>query len=635
MIEKQIDFFFKKIKNLSILKKIKNKEELINLYNLIKNDITDEFRLFFMDTVINNKKDYINKELLDFFIKELNFNFGDLILYVFDTFENEFIYKNLDVFKEYISTLDKIQLNELLIESKKNNFDEEFNNFLVKCGADLDILNIKVKYSVQFYKKHTKLFREKTSRSCTRDRVLIEYLLDELGHPERKIKNLIHITGSNGKGSTCNFLKYILEENGYKVNVYTNPFVVTYRENYYICGEYIKDSDANDYLYFIKKAYDKVVLRDDYKKAVKEADKLDLFYGKDINSNNYDGILKWCFEIVMMILAFSNNKADFSIIEVRNGGLNDLTNVFSQSETIATILTFIQYGIGSNDGTMPLYDENNKPIYSNKATAYHKAKLGKKNIPIIVANQTNDVLEEIRRVARDEIGTYTVEYGREWFIKDENDDSFIFEGFNKKIKLNKSKTIFESFQTKNIAVALATLYKLQEQGKLVIDDNLIQNGINNTKVIGRPHRVLSGNYVEYFNNKNLEIITGFIKLNESGVDNIINSIKTNDKYNYIIYTSNATKIIKHDILFFEKLRYISNNNYKLIIYRKDFDVFEHIERCIEKNNISFIEKEYLSSALKYVKEDLKNKQNKQVRLFVLCDSMVSYDKNIEYLNGKI
>ena len=68
-----------------------------------------------------------------------------------------------------------------------------------------------------------------------------------------------------------------------------------------------------------------------------------------------------------------------------------------------------------------LYTMNNKPVYSNKATAYHKAKLGRKNIPMIIANQTDDVLEEIRRVAEDEVGTYTVEYGREWFIEDENE----------------------------------------------------------------------------------------------------------------------------------------------------------------------------------------------------------------------
>ncbi len=634
MIKEQTDVFFEKIKDLSILEKIDNREELINLYNSIKNEIDDEHKLHFMDIVINNRKNYINKELLDFFIKELNFDFGDLILYIAEVYKNEFFLKKLDFFKEYIQKLDKMQLNELLIKSNKYNISNDFNKYLIDCGANPNILNNK-KYSVQFYKTCPKIFRKKTSRSCGRDRVLIKYLLDELGHPEKNVKNLIHVTGSNGKGSTCNFLKYILEENGYKVNVYTNPSVISYRENYYINGKYIEDEQTDKYLNIIKETYDRVILRDDYLKAVEEADNLDLLHGRSIHSEDFDGVLIWCFDIVMMILAFSKSNADFSIIEVRNGGLNDLTNVFSENETIATILTFTQYGIGSNDGTMPLYDENNKPTYSNKATAYHKVKLGRKNIPMIIANQTDDVLEEIRRVAKDEVGTYTVEYGREWFIEDENEDNFVFSGFSKKIKLNKSKTLFESFQTKNIAVALATLYKLQEQGKLVINDNLIQNAIDNTKIIARPRRVLEGNYIEYFDNKNLEIIIGFIKLNESGTDNIIDSLTSDDKYNYIIYTSNAQKIMKHDIVFFKKLKDISSNNYKLIIYRKDKEVFEYIQKCVKKNDIDFIKKEYLSSALKYIKVDLKNNKNKQIRLLVLCDSMLKYDENIEYLNCEV
>lgn len=634
MTEEQTNIFSDEIDNLLKLETISDKNKLLDLYNSIKDEINDEYRLDILKKFLNDEA--INEELLDLLVKDLGFNFSDLILCVAEEYKNSFFLKKLDLFKRYIPYLHVMQLNEILIKSIKYNIDKDFNEYLVNCGADINILKNKVKYNVKFYKKYPNMFRKKTSRSCGRDRVLIKYLLDELGHPEEKLKNLIHVTGSNGKGSTCNFLKYLLEENGYKVNVYTNPSVISYRENYYIAGECIKDEETDKYLDTIKEAYDKVILRDDYKKAVEEANDLDSIHGKNINSSEYDGVLGWCFDIVMMILAFGDSGADFSIIEVRNGGLNDLTNVFSENETIATILTFIQYGIGSNDGTMPLYDENNKPIYSNKATAYHKAKLGRKNIPMIIANQTEDVLREIRRVAKEEVQTYIVEYGREWFIEEENEDSFVFKGFGKKISLNKSKTLFESFQTKNIATALATLYKLQEQSKLVINDDLIQQSIDNTKVIGRPHKILNGNYIEYFNNKNLEIIAGFVKFNESGVDNIMDSMESNNSFNYIIYTSNAPKIMKKDIVFFKKLKNLPNNNCKLVIYRKNDEVFEYIKEQAEINEIDFIVKNRLSSALKYVKEQMENdKKNAKMKLFILCDSMLKYDSDIEYLNGEI
>lgn len=611
----------------------KNKICLKELYLKLKNNIDDADKLKLMHRSL--WKNGLNKELMDILVKEFDFNLCDIILYDITHYRYNPGFKiRLEYYKENIQYIkNKIQLDEVLIESINSVLDADFIDLLVLNGANKNILNRNLKLNTTFIRNNHGFFRSKSSKSCTKDRVLIKFLLDELKHPEKKVPNVIHVTGSNGKGSTCTFLKYILEANGYKINMYTNPFVIRYSEDYIVDGEEITDEMYNELIYKVKEAYDKVILREDYKKAVDKANEFDEGHEKFIiNNPDYDGVLIWSFSVVVMILAFSRSKADFSIIEVRNGGMNDVTNVFTENETVATVLTHIEYGIGSNDGTMPIFI-NGVREYSNRATAYHKSKLGKKNVPMIIADQIEEVLNEIRRVAKEEVETYTVEYGREWFIERENDSSFVFKGFDNKLEIKKSKTLFESFQTKNIATALAVIFKLQEQGKIKTSNKLIQKGIDNTKIAGRLQKILDGNLVNYFNNKNLEIITGFIKLNKIGVNDFINIINCDDKYNYIIYTSNNLKIMKDNIVFFEELNKVNKDKFELLLYKKNNDIFYYILEQISNYNIDFKIKENLSSALVYVKNKIDNNNIKNCRVLIVCDSMIRFDSNIEYLNS--
>lgn len=563
------------------------------------------------------------------YLNNFNFNLVDLILYDIKNYSNRESFNiRLDFYKNYLNTFNQIQLNEILIESIKNNVNIDFINNLIIAGASKNIQNIPIK-SNKIYKNNFPkgFFRERSAFSCSRDRVLTKFLLDELGHPEKRVPKIIHCTGSNGKGSTCLFLRYILEANGYKVNCYTNPAVLRSNEDYIISGKEITDEVYDELMLKIKDAYDKVIEREDYKQAVEEANNYDTSIGRNVFTDNFNGVNIWSFSITLMVLAFAESGADYSIIEVRNGGLYDLTNVFSEKETVATILTYIQYGIGSNDGTMGIFNsDTGKMEHSNKATAYHKTMLSKKNTPIIVANQTEDVLEEIKRVAKSNTGAYTVEYNRDWFIKEENENSFIFEGFDKSIKINKSKTLFENFQTKNIATALATLFKLG----IKLDDNLIQKGINNTRVSGRLQRVINGSYVDFFR-KELEIISGFIKFNDGGVSDAFDLINLSNKYNYIIYTSNSKKILKQDIRIFKELDKLDTNNFKLLIYSKNEEILNYISKEVKKYNFNYEIKNNLSSCLTYVKDIIKDVKNS--KLFILCDSMLCFDENIVYMNG--
>ncbi len=68
-------------------------------------------------------------------------------------------------------------------------------------------------------------------------------LLELLGNPQDKLK-IIHVAGTNGKGSTCSFITSILKEAGYKVGLYTSPFLETFTERIRINGENIPEEDV-------------------------------------------------------------------------------------------------------------------------------------------------------------------------------------------------------------------------------------------------------------------------------------------------------------------------------------------------------------------------------------------------------
>ena len=119
----------------------------------------------------------------------------------------------------------------------------------------------------------------------------------EAGNIHKKMRGIIHVAGTNGKGSTIAFLKSILQESGFKVNTATSPHLIKFNERINLNGVDITDNQINDI--FIE--YEKII------------DKYNLSY----------------FErsIFISFIAFLQNKADFNIIEVGLGGILDATNV--------------------------------------------------------------------------------------------------------------------------------------------------------------------------------------------------------------------------------------------------------------------------------------------------------------------
>ncbi len=186
-------------------------------------------------------------------------------------------------------------------------------------------------------------------------------ILAALDHPERKLPPVIHVAGTNGKGSTIAFLRAILEAAGLRVHVYTSPHLVRFNERFRLAasgeGKLVSDAELVS--------------------ALEECERV-----------NADAPIT-VFEITTAaaLLLFARHPADILLLEVGLGGRLDATNVVERP--LATVITPI--AIDHTDHLGGSIDQ----------IAVEKAGILKQGVPAIVAAQHRDALSVIeRRAAR-------------------------------------------------------------------------------------------------------------------------------------------------------------------------------------------------------------------------------------------
>ncbi len=187
----------------------------------------------------------------------------------------------------------------------------------------------------------------------------IERLLAALDHPELHLPPVIHVAGTNGKGSTIAFLRAILEAGGKRVHVYTSPHLARFNERFRLGaeGEGTLVSDA------------------DLAAALEECER----------ANGAAPITVFEITTAAGLLLFARHPADVLLVEVGLGGRLDATNVIDHP--LATIITRIAI------------DHSDYLGDSLEQIATEKAGIIKRGAPAIVASQHRDVLAVIERQA--------------------------------------------------------------------------------------------------------------------------------------------------------------------------------------------------------------------------------------------
>lgn len=331
-----------------------------------------------------------------------------------------------------------------------------------------------------------------------------ERLLELLGNPQKKLK-LIHIAGTNGKGSTSSILGKVLIEHGYKVGFFNSPHLEEIEETIRINDDNIAEEELVNLLEEIKPYVNKIV-EEGYKHPTE-------------------------FEVLtcVMFLYLYRQKVDFGVIEVGLGGRLDSTNVITP---ILSIITSISL------------DHTN--ILGNTVEEITSEKVGiiKENIPVITCKQKDKVINIIKSKALLTNSKLTIVDSNNFNLLEIVNDDIPYQRVS--INFNNNKytldlSLLGKHQIINLSLVIKALEELQRLNYINIEINKLYKGVKSIKWKGRlevlkknPYIVIDGahniagieflkrNIEEYFKYQKLYLILGI--LNDKNVEEMVKVI---------------------------------------------------------------------------------------------------------------
>lgn len=268
----------------------------------------------------------------------------------------------------------------------------------------------------------------------------ISKLLRELGNPDKGQK-YIHIAGTNGKGSIANYTYNILVEAGYKVGIYTSPYLIKMNEAIKVGSEFISDDD------FAR-------ITSNVKNVIESSP-----------SSNKEGLT--CFEILTAVafLYFYENKCDFVILEVGLGGRLDATNVIEKP--LVSVISKIGY------------DHVN--ILGNEIEDITREKAGiiKDNSVVVLSPQDFQTVPLLIKSYCDKHNTSLNCVNKEEIFVHNNQNE-LEQIFDYKYIKNLQIKLLGKHQIDNAATAIEVVLALKKYGFNIDESNLV-NGLINTR----------------------------------------------------------------------------------------------------------------------------------------------------------
>lgn len=275
----------------------------------------------------------------------------------------------------------------------------------------------------------------------------IEALLAKLGNPHQKLPPVVHVAGTNGKGSVTAYLKAILEAAGYRVHVYISPHLIRFHERISLASG------------------------DGPSKPISEDQLIDVLTRAQ-SVNDGDDITQFEITTAAAFLAFSETPADILLLEVGLGGRLDATNVVSNPAL--TVITSISM------------DHADKLGDTLKLIAAEKAGIIKPKIPVVVSPQEDDALAVLEDVASRAGAPLTVN-GRE-FQAYEQSGRLIFQSEDRLLDLP-LPALHGRHQVVNAGTAIAAALHLKSF-KLTNED--IETGLRSVQWPARMQRLDDG-----------------------------------------------------------------------------------------------------------------------------------------------
>jgi len=328
----------------------------------------------------------------------------------------------------------------------------------------------------------------------------ITELLRRVGNPHLKLK-VIHIGGTNGKGSVANMVASVLQAAGYKTGIFTSPHLHKYTERYRINGEQISEERVTEILTMLKPHLDNMVLE------------------------GFECPTEFEVSTAMAFCYFYEEDVDLVVLEVGMGGAIDSTNVV---HPLVSVITNV--------------DIDHMEYLGNTICEIAKTKAGiiKRGVPVVTAENKLEALGIIKDACLNNNAKLTI-VGKDvvWYESNSSDisdidENFMFLGQKFNVKTLKNEyldlhlPLLGEHQKTNAATAIAVLEELQEYGIFISADE-IRRGLSSVRWPGRfeivnrnPVIVLDGAHnvsgVEslcstlnkYFSKRNIVLVLGML-----------------------------------------------------------------------------------------------------------------------------
>lgn len=393
----------------------------------------------------------------------------------------------------------------------------------------------------------------------------VKSILSKLGNPEATLSNIIHIAGTNGKGSTLAFLKSCLIENNYSVNAFVSPHLKTLNERIIIKGSIIDDDSLDQ--------------------VIREC--LSILGKKKISF--FEFMTACAFEL------FKRNTSDWSLIEVGMGGSHDATNSIPNKDL--SIITPI-----SLDHEIFLGETIKKIATEKLGIINHKS--------TVVFGPQEESLEDLIKDTLSQKNSTGFFYGKDWTIKKIN-RIIKYEDGDNKIEFQ-SIGLKGDHQIINAGMCIASLKILQRKEKIELNDNQIKDGIAKTFWPGRLTELSRG--LKIINNVSCDIwVDGCHNPAGSNViaEEIIRMNEKNKKETVLILGMSKDKKIDK---FLDNFKGIVREILVVPIKNRESINFDQVTNASKGMGFNILEKQSISEAL----ESIARRDNLRI---LICGSL--------------
>lgn len=339
-------------------------------------------------------------------------------------------------------------------------------------------------------------------------------LLELLGNPQDKLK-FIHVAGTNGKGSVCSFISNTLKEQGYKVGLYTSPYLETFTERIRLNGNNIPEEDVARIITIMKEKIEQMA------------------------SQGHAYPTEFEIETAMAFYYYYEQQVDYVVLEVGLGGRFDATNVI-KSPLASVIVSLSLDHIGILGDTLG-------------KIAYEKAGIIKEDSMAVVYKQKQEAEDVIKNVCKEKNTKYVEANFEHLVIKKSDINSQVFDCTILGEKFEDMEiSLIGEHQVNNAVLALTVIKVLKEERKVEISYDAIRKAFLNTRWPGRiekikdnPTLIIDGAHNEdgarslskalekHFSGKKMTLLIGMLK--DKDIDGVLEILM--DKFDKVITTT--------------------------------------------------------------------------------------------------